>query len=373
MLKVLHLIQGYGGGISSLVKNLILSADTTQIKQDVMSFAYQDGELFVETLEKHGSRVYLMPRPRKEGYFTFKKYVIKIMQEGMYDVVHCHTDGWRSTIYKKLAQKAEIPTFCIHAHRTSNNPGVIRNSRIYIKINQWISRKNADVRFTCGDEAAKFIYGTTKNVVTVPNGISLERCHKALLTDISKLKAELAICDDEIVLLHAGRFVVQKNHMFMVNIADALRNKGIRFKLLLAGTGDLESDVRKSVCEKGLLDKVIFLGRRDDIYELMMIADGMLLPSISEGLPTVTVEAQAMGLHSLVSVNVSKECDFELGLISFLPIYDTDIWVDIIEKLKVPQDVPREKIEMTLKQNAYTSYESCDRYISTLKDKLLLE
>ena len=115
MLKVLHLIQGYGGGISSLVKNLILSADKTQIQQDVMSFAYQDGELFVEELEQRGSGVYIMPRPRKAGYFSFQKYVLKIMREGEYDIVHCHTDGWRSTIFKRLAKKAGISTFCIHA------------------------------------------------------------------------------------------------------------------------------------------------------------------------------------------------------------------------------------------------------------------
>lgn len=370
MLKVLHLIQGYGGGISSLVKNLILSADNKQIKQDVMSFAYQNGELFVEELKKHGSGVYLMPRPRKVGYFVFRKYVLKIMREGKYDVVHCHTDGWRSTIFKKLAKKAKIPIFSIHAHRTSNNPGIIQNSKIYVKINQWITRRNADIRFTCGMEAAKYIYGSTKDAVIIPNGISLERCRKALLLNRDKMKSLLGIYDDEIVLLHVGRFVSQKNHIFLVDIADALRNKGIKFKLLFVGVGDLEEVIRKKVCEKGLFDKIIFLGRRNDVYELMMMADVMLLPSTSEGLPTVTVEAQAMGLHSLVSSNVTKECDLELGLISFLPIHETKIWVDAIEGLISHQDVPRERIESALSQNAYTSHEIYPRYLAVLKDKI---
>ena len=250
---------------------------------------------------------------------------------------------------------------------------MIRNSKLYIKINQWISRKNADIRFTCGKEAAKFIYGTDEEAVLVPNGISLERCREALLADVSKMKAELGICDDEIVLLHAGRFVIQKNHTFMVDIADELRNEGVRFKLLLAGTGDLEDAVRQSVYEKGLADQVVFLGRRNDIYELMMVSNGMLLPSISEGLPTVAMEAQAMGLHSLVSSNVSKECDLGLDLISFLPIHETKIWVDAIKDLMFPQNISRDRIERVLSQHAYTSHESFIRYITVLKEKIMID
>lgn len=373
MLKVLHLIQGYGGGISSLVKNLILSADKSQLRQDVMSFTYENGEVFVEELEKNGSRVYLMPRPRKEGYSAFKSYVLEVMKEGGYDVVHCHSDGWRSSIFKSLAKKAGIPLFCIHAHRTSNNPGAIQNSRIYIKLNQWISRKNADIRFTCGAEAAKFIYGTADSAVLVPNGISLERCNKAMLADASQMKKELGIGEDEAVLLHAGRFVVQKNHTFMVDIAHELHRRGLRFRMLFAGTGELEKQVREKVCEKGLSDAVLFLGRRNDVYELMMIADGMLLPSTSEGLPTVVMEAQAMGLNSLVSDNVSRECDLGLGLTSFLPIEDASLWADAVEGLKAHQDVSREQIEKELIRNAYTSQESLARYIEALKDKIKKE
>lgn len=370
MLKVLHLIQGYGGGISSLVKNLILSADKTQIRQDVMSFAYQNGELFVEELKKYGSNVFLMPRPRKDGYFAFKSYVLKVMKDGGYDVVHCHTDGWRSTVFKKIAKKAGISVFCIHAHRTSNNPGFIQNNKVYIKFNQWISRKNADIRFTCGVEAAKFIYGTTESTITIPNGISLERCKKAWSVDIKALKTELGIFDDEIILLHVGRFVVQKNHMFMIDIAEKLRNKGVKFKLLLVGAGDLEKSVREKTAEKNLFDSVVFLGRRNDIFDLMHMADVMLLPSTSEGLPTVAIEAQAMGLYSLISNQVSDEVDMGLGLLSFLSIDDATVWVNDIENLHFSKDLSIDRIEPTLTQNAYTDRKSFERYITVLNDKV---
>lgn len=56
-----------------------------------------------------------------------------------------------------------------------------------------------------------------------------------------------------------------------------------------------------------LVDKVHFLGVREDIPELMIMMDGFVFPSIHEGLGIVAVEAQAAGLPCLISEGVPDE------------------------------------------------------------------
>ena len=353
------------------VRNLILSSDRTRICQDVMSFAYVNGEGFIEELKQKGSKAYLVPHPRKKGYGPFSKEVLKIMKDGQYDVVHCHMDGWRSSMFRKLAKKAKIKLFCTHAHRTTNDPGLIKNNKLYLRINEKISCANADIKFACGMDAGKFINGKTKDIVEIPNGIDLERCHTAEKTDQSQKKESLGIGELELVLLQVGRLVGVKNHAFMIEIADQLRKKGIAFKILVAGTGELQQTLEEKVREKNLADFVHFLGRRDDIYELMAISDLMLLPSFSEGLPTVVVEAQAMGLGSLISDTITKECDQGLGLIRFLPINQgAKIWSNAIASYKKTNIPDRAYIDEKMIQNAYTSYGAAEKYYLTLENAL---
>ena len=61
----------------------------------------------------------------------------------------------------------------------------------------------------------------------------------------------------------------------------------------------------------------------------MAMADVMILPSLYEGLPTVAVEAQAMGLYTLLADTITPECDMEKWTITTIPGFSdprTGIW-----------------------------------------------
>lgn len=365
-MKILHIIQGYGGGISSIVKNLIMSNDSDVVHQDVMSFTYDQGEAFISELNSIGAKTYLMPRPRKNGFICFCKYVKSVLREGQYDVVHCHSDGWRAAIFCALAKSEHVPTFCIHAHRTSNGSGRIISNKLYIRMEQFFSRCCADVRFTCGQEAAKFIYGTTDGSILIPNGIDPARCRKAAEIDIESYRRAIGVEDHEQFLIQIGRLVVQKNISFSLNLAWALKQCGLPFKLVLVGAGPLEEEIRTKIAEMNLNDQILLLGRRNDVYELMTCADVMILPSLWEGLPTVAVEAQAMGLPCVIADTVTTECDLELGLVRFLPIDDIMPWADEFRKIGKTSLTLEQRL-CVLENNAYTAASSFARYISTLR------
>ena len=72
--KVLHIFSGFGGGISSLIVNL-LENKSQNLSFDILAFSYDKGEQFLARIEKTGTQSFLMPRIRERGYKHFKKFL----------------------------------------------------------------------------------------------------------------------------------------------------------------------------------------------------------------------------------------------------------------------------------------------------------
>lgn len=115
------------------------------------------------------------------------------------------------------------------------------------------------------------------------------------------------LIDNKLVFGHIGRFSIQKNHEFLIEIFNEIHKENKDSILLLIGTGELEDNIKEKVKLLGLDKNIKFLGIRNDINELLNAMDAFLLPSFFEGLPVVGVEAQATGLPVFTSNKVTKE------------------------------------------------------------------
>lgn len=62
-------------------------------------------------------------------------------------------------------------------------------------------------------------------------------------------------------------------------------------KLLLVGKGQLKESIKKKIKEYNLEKSIHMLGLRNDIFKLLLISDIVILPSIYEGVPMITLEA----------------------------------------------------------------------------------
>ena len=139
----------------------------------------------------------------------------------------------------------------------------------------------------------------TEHVITVYNGINLERFHKELY-DREAIRKELNIARDVFVVGHVGRFHEQKNHELIVDIYNEV-SKIRNSHLLLIGEGDLKDDIENKIQLLGLTEQVTILKNRRDIPELMSAMDVFLFPSRWEGFGNVLIEAQSMGVPCVVS------------------------------------------------------------------------
>ena len=122
-------------------------------------------------------------------------------------------------------------------------------------------------------------------IQVIYNGISIEKYDSGEVT--FKYKAD----KNEIILGNAGRLVKQKGQYRLIQLARILKDKGYKFKILIAGDGALQNDLIAYSRKMGMENEVVFLGFVDDIKGFMQSLDIFLLPSLWEGFGYVMTEA----------------------------------------------------------------------------------
>ncbi len=97
-------------------------------------------------------------------------------------------------------------------------------------------------------------------------------------------------------ILFPGRLVDQKDPLLMVEVAAALRDRGLPFQIHAVGEGDLEPRVRERLAALGLGDHVLIHPPTRALQRWYVACDLLLMTSVFEGVPYVVFEAMAMGL-----------------------------------------------------------------------------
>jgi glycosyltransferase involved in cell wall biosynthesis len=127
----------------------------------------------------------------------------------------------------------------------------------------------------------------------------------------------------------------QKNSAFAVavGIELAARDKDVRI-LSVGEESPATEALRRRFHDAGLADRVAFTGCRRDVNRLMKASDVLLLPSCTEGLGMVAVEAQAAGLPVLASTAVPRECVVVPHAVRFLDLSEgVSAWAQQLQTL----------------------------------------
>jgi D-inositol-3-phosphate glycosyltransferase len=118
------------------------------------------------------------------------------------------------------------------------------------------------------------------------------------------------------ILLYVGRIEPVKGLMSVVDALDIMKEKKIalfnRLKLVVIGGGDKKRDfaknteairIQNAVREKGLSDRIMFLGSKNqsELKKYYSMADALILPSLYESFGLVVLESLACGTPVLVS------------------------------------------------------------------------
>ena len=116
---------------------------------------------------------------------------------------------------------------------------------------------------------------------------------------ISRTKEEMGILPDDATILIVAELIRRKRHDIALKALAVTKTRGL--KLLLAGPGPEFRNISRLARRLGILDRIVFLGYRNDIRDLISACDIFLLPSSQEGLPRSLMEAMAMETPAIAS------------------------------------------------------------------------
>ncbi len=129
-----------------------------------------------------------------------------------------------------------------------------------------------------------------REIEVIPNGVDLDRLRPAGIK-----------VNEPPRIVFAGRFMAQKNPVQIVRTLAEL--KDLPWQCVMLGDGPLMPEVRQAIAEHGLQERFTLPGwvTPEEVLDWFDKSDILFMPSLSEGLPVVGVQALAKGLAFVVS------------------------------------------------------------------------
>jgi glycosyltransferase involved in cell wall biosynthesis len=177
-----------------------------------------------------------------------------------------------------------------------------------------LTRSLVDHHVCVSRSVAEFSMGSSRlspaKTSVIHNGVDFDRFAKEKPADLTAFE----ISEGNHIVLFVGRLDHQKAPHVLLDAFQQVEDS----HLLFVGEGPLRVSLEKAAKDAGLVERVHFLGPRDDVPALMRAATCLVLPSRWEGLPNVILEAMAAGLP-VVATDVDGSAELiENGETGFL-------------------------------------------------------
>ena len=261
-----------------------------------------------ESLLNMGVRQYNIPFSRKplalSNIGAFKE-LIRIQKNNKYEIIHVHTPI--AAMYGRMLKirfrklKVIYTAHGYHFFKGGSRLGWI----MYYPIEK-IMAKLTDTTININSED----YEITKNKLKPKNcyllngvGLDLNQYKKLSKEEIVNKKKELGLKESDFVILMIAELNENKNQIQLIKAMEVLKDKYPEIKAICVGEGDKLLELEDEVKNRGLKDKVVFLGFRNDINELINICNIGVLLSYREGLPRNLMELMACG-KKVIATNI---------------------------------------------------------------------
>ena len=323
------------GGAESFIMNVYRNLDRNKIQFD---FLVHGRCVFEDEIEEMGGRIYHIP-----GYITAlgpRKYAQELksfFNKNRWDIIHCHLDKTSGFIVNTI-KKVYSPVFISHSHCCGEENSIV--VKVYKKHLKSLLNKKADYKIACSDNAGKWLFGN--DYVVVRNPIDLKR----FVFDAKKrleVRRNLGLSENDFVMGTVGRLEPIKNHSFLLDVFNEYQKRDKRAKLVIVGNGSMLNEVRDKIKELKLSRKIYIIEPCNDIEKYYSAFDLFIMPSKSEGLGMVLLEAAANFLPILTTDNVPKEIIEDVKAVS-ITNYDADEWASKIDKINKEREEKTERL-----------------------------
>ncbi len=313
-----------------------------------------------------GIKVIRVPSLRKEafraGFLTMSAYILSAFWAGSRliniwrpDAIHVHFAVPTGVLAWALSKLNKIP-YLLTAHLGDVPGGAPEKTGKWFK---WVFPFTKAI----WRDAAKVVAVSefTRHLALKHYPVEIEVIHNGV--DIKALNPGEIKIQSPPRITFAGRLMKQKNPIQIINTLAKL--KDLEWDYVLLGDGPLRAEVEEEIAKYNLQDRFTLLGwvTPEDVIDWFGKSDILFMPSLTEGLPVVGVQALAMGLAMVVS-NIGGFVDLvDEGKNGFL-IDDKDKYEEVLrelinnpEKLLSFKEASRKKAEEFSLEKIVTLYE----------------
>ena len=141
------------------------------------------------------------------------------------------------------------------------------------------------------------LFEITKEINVIPNFIDIKKYEEAKQAECQRhLLAE----SSEKVITHVSNFRKVKRIDDVIKVFNSIQ-KQLPAKLIMVGEGPERESAEELVCQLGITDKVVFLGKSNEVDKILCFSDLFLLPSETESFGLAALEAMASGVPVISS------------------------------------------------------------------------
>lgn len=290
-----------------------------------------------------------------------------LIREEKYDLILCNTPmgGILTRLAAKSARKRGTKVVYM-AHGFHFYQGAPKkNWLVYYPIERTMARL-CDLVITITEED----YALAREKFPCPAahihgvGVSPERYHPASPEAIREMRRREGVGETDFLVLCTGELNRNKSQGTLIDAAAALKERIPGLRILLAGNGPMEAELRKKIGESGMEDRVNLLGYRTDLETLTPAADLIVSCSHREGLPLNILEGMLCAKPVIATENRGHRELVEDGVTGYrIP---TDAPEALAEKILELYAAPERRADMGRrgleKARAYT--------VSAVKEEL---
>lgn len=307
------------GGIQAFLMNVYRNIDKNKIQFDFLIDDLPKG-LFEDEILSLGGKIYRVT-PRKKSISQNRRDLNKFFKRHRdYICVHFHCSNLSYIEPLVAAHRNKVPVRIMHSHST-NLPNGVMHKVLHIIHKRKLKSIVTDF-LACSDLAGKWLYDGVveeEKVVIIQNGIKVNDF--LYNNEVRNEYREKLGVEKNVVFGNIGRFCEAKNHMFLLEVFNLIKNKIPNAVLILVGDGELHEQVCKKINELRLQDKVFVLGARNDVPSILQALDYIIMPSKWEGFPVALLEEQASGLPCYVSDAITTQAKINSNVF-YLPLQD---------------------------------------------------
>jgi glycosyltransferase involved in cell wall biosynthesis len=299
-ISILFVIDGleFGGG-----ERVFLQLATGLKNRYRVSVATNTNGRFAYELARLGIELFSVNMSKK---LTLKpiRQIRDIIRDNNIDLVH--SQGARADFFARLAGRmAKVSNILCTIAMPVEGFEVGRLRKTMYRFLDWLSERYVKKFIVVSDSLREALTEgrgiPSQSVVKIYNGIELDHYQPDL--NETTLRSQWAIPPSAPLVGAIGRMVWQKGFNYFIKAIPELLQVEPSARFVVVGEGPLKEDLEVLAHDLDVKDHVIFPGFTRRIREALASMDVLVVPSVLEGFPIVTLEAMAMG-KPIVATNI---------------------------------------------------------------------